>query len=95
MDHLEDNFDVLQEELVEVQDALILLECEVQDQSNQIAELEITDENLLDRVSSLEDQINGGHLFHILDFWKTRLRFSFSLNKTLVEEIAKCILVVE
>ena len=63
MDHLEDNFDILQEELVEMQDAVILLENEVLENTNQIAELEITDANLLERLSSLEDQINGEHLF--------------------------------
>ena len=63
VDHLEDNFDILQEELVEVQDAVILLESEVLENTNQIAELEITDANLLERVNSLENQVNGGHLF--------------------------------
>ena len=68
VDHLEDNFDILQEELVEVQGAVILLESEVLENTNQIAELEITNANLLERVSSLEDQINGGHLFLCTNF---------------------------
>ena len=68
VDHLEDNFDILQEEMWEVQDALILLESEVLENTNQIAELEITDANLLERVSSLENQINGRHLFPCNNF---------------------------